>query len=115
MLPWLVAFFIAFKKPAGKPLDVQGVDYATSSYDQHHKGNPVPLISSETSSAVSDRAIYANDPAAGHVTGYDTEHPGWGQTAEGAWGGTCGVVWSLGVVCFIRTVPCGINALSMIG
>ena len=23
----------------------------------------------------------------GHVTGYDTEHPGWGQTAEGAWGG----------------------------
>ena len=50
--------------------------------------NPVPLISSETSSAVSDRAVYANDPATGHVRGYDTEHPSWGQTAEGAWGGT---------------------------
>jgi hypothetical protein len=49
--------------------------------------NPVPLISSETSSAVSDRAIYANDETGGHVRGYDTEHPGWGQTAEGAWGG----------------------------
>ena len=23
----------------------------------------------------------------GHVTGYDTQKPGWGQTAEGAWGG----------------------------
>ena len=29
----------------------------------------------------------ANDAAAGHVRGYDTEAPGWGQTAEQAWGG----------------------------
>ena len=70
------------------PLDLQGVDYGTSTYDARHASNPhKPLISSETSSAVSDRAIYADDPAKGHVTGYDTEHPGWGQTAEGAWGG----------------------------
>lgn len=58
------------------------------SYDSNHQNNPVPLISSETSSAVSDRAIYANNESEGHVRGYDTEHPGWGQTAEGAWGGT---------------------------
>ena len=36
---------------------------------------------------VGDRGEYANDAAAGHVRGYDTEAPGWGQTAEQAWGG----------------------------
>jgi hypothetical protein len=45
----------------------------------------VPAVSSETSSAVSDRGEYANDQAGGHVTGYDTERPSWGQTAEVAW------------------------------
>ena len=34
---------------------------------------------------VSDRGEYANDPAGGHVTGYDTEAPPWAQTAEVAW------------------------------
>eukprot|EP00937_MAST-01D_sp_MAST-1D-sp2_P002554 g2554.t1 len=73
---------------ADSPLDVLGIDYATSTYDSVHSKAPAkPLISSETSSAVSDRGEYSNDPAGGHVSGYDTEHPGWGQTAEGAWGG----------------------------
>jgi len=70
------------------PLDLQGVDYATETYDSVHATRPdLPIISSETSSAVSDRGVYKNDPKAGLVTGYDTEAPGWGQTAEGAWGG----------------------------
>jgi len=69
-------------------LDVQGVDYATSTYDKVHANAPeVPVISSETSSAVSDRGEYTNNATAGHVTGYDTQAPGWGQTAEGAWSG----------------------------
>ena len=70
------------------PLDLQGCDYETNNYDTVHAANPTtPLISSETSSAVSDRSIYLNNATAGHVTGYDTEYPSWGQTAEGAWGG----------------------------
>ena len=65
---------------------MQGFDYATGSYDAWHKAAPhVPAISSETSSAVGDRGEYANDAAAGHVTGYDTQAPRWGQTAEVAW------------------------------
>ena len=65
-----------------------GYDYATGSYDAFHAATPAfPAISSETSSAVGDRGEYANDAAAGHVRGYDTEAPGWGQTAEQAWGG----------------------------
>jgi len=67
-------------------LDLQGFDYSTGSYDDWHKRAPnIPAISSETSSAVSDRGEYANDPVTGHVRGYDTEHPGWAQTAEYAW------------------------------
>ena len=67
----------------GSVLDVLGFDYATGSYDSFHASTPgLPAVSSETSSAVSDRGEYANDEAAGHVTGYDTEAPSWGQTAE---------------------------------
>jgi beta-galactosidase len=70
------------------PLDVLGYDYATGSYDAWHARTAgFPAISSETSSAVGDRGEYANDPDAGLVSGYDTEAPGWGQTAEQAWGG----------------------------
>lgn len=70
------------------PLDLQGVDYSTASYDKVHADAPtIPCISSETSSAVSDRGEYVNNGTAGHVSGYDSNFPGWGQTAEGAWGG----------------------------
>lgn len=70
------------------PLDVQGFDYSTGNYDNWHKQAPnIPSISSETSSAVSDRGEYANDAAGGHVSGYDSNYPGWGESAEQAWGG----------------------------
>ena len=40
------------------PLDLDGFDYETSTYDKNHKAVPsVPSISSETSSAVSDRCV----------------------------------------------------------
>jgi beta-galactosidase len=65
-----------------------GIDYNTAGYDAWKaQGLRLPVISSETSSAVSDRGEYANDPVRGYVKAYDTEAPGWGQTAEGAWGG----------------------------
>ena len=76
----------------GTPLDVQGFDYSTQRYDQWHSQAPgIPEISSETSSAVSDRGEYANvkptGDQGGYVSGYDTNAPGWGETAEKAWGG----------------------------
>ena len=70
------------------PLDVQGFDYSTNTYDMWHSQAPnIPSISSETSSAVSDRGEYVNDEAGGHVSGYDVNYPGWGQSAQQAWGG----------------------------
>ena len=70
------------------PLDVQGFDYSTGSYDGWHAQAPnIPSISSETSSAVSDRGEYADNETAGHVSGYDNQYPGWGESAEQAWGG----------------------------
>lgn len=70
------------------PLDVQGFDYSTEHYDDWHQRAPkVPAISSETSSAVSDRGVFQNDPVAGYVRDYDTEAPGWGETAQVAWQG----------------------------
>jgi len=67
------------------PLDVQGFDYSTGSYDGWHKEAPnIPSISSETSSAVGDRGEYANNATTGHVSAYDNQYPGWGESAEQA-------------------------------
>jgi len=78
-------------------LDLQGFDYATGSYDEWHERAPtIPAISSETSSAVGDRGEYVNDPASAHVTGYDTEAPSWGQTAEVAWAAILEKPWMSG-------------------
>jgi beta-galactosidase len=72
------------------PLDVQGFDYSTQRYDSWHSQAPgIPEISSETSSAVGDRGEYKSDAKTGHVSGYDTNAPGWGETAESAWGMHC--------------------------
>ena len=69
-------------------LDLVGVDYAVETYDKVKELIPSkPIISSETASSVSDRGEYSNDFASGIVTGFDTEAPSWGSTAEDAWGG----------------------------
>ena len=75
-------------RPPDYPGDVVGIDYATNTYDaEHAKNASMPFISSETSSAVSDRGEYASDAVAAHVAGYDTTAPSWGEVAEDAWGG----------------------------
>ena len=84
LIPLIVPLLLPLL-PSSPP---QGIDYATNTYDAAHAAAPhVPIISSETSSAVGDRGEYTNDPRGGHVAGYDTEYPIWGQPAEGAWGG----------------------------
>ena len=68
------------------PLDLQGFDYTTGSYDKWHAEAPnIPSISSETASSLSDRGEYANNATTGHVSGYDTHAAG--QRPESAWGG----------------------------
>jgi beta-galactosidase len=68
-------------------LDVMGVNYHIGNYDSIHSGHPnQPMIGSETSSDYSDRFIYKNDKTDRmYVESYDTQHPGWGNTAEDAW------------------------------
>ena len=46
----------------------QGFDYSTQNYDSwHDKAPEIPSMSSETSSAVSDRGEYKNNATTGHV------------------------------------------------
>ena len=80
-------------------LDVNGFNYALGSQDTYHASNPAePIIGTETSSLVSDRGIYTNDPANGFVWGYDIENSnvGWGEAAETWWSYYDARPWSSG-------------------
>jgi len=68
-------------------LDVMGINYHHGQYDSFHAKKPKKaLIGSETSSDVSDRRVYANDPTdRKYVSAYDVNYPGWGETAENSW------------------------------
>ena len=60
------------------PLDLVGFDYGTTQYDQWHASIPeFAVISSETSSAVSDRGEFVDNATTGYVRAYDTEYPDW--------------------------------------
>lgn len=67
-------------------MDVLGFNYSIGEYDRIRRDFPkLPLVGSETASALSTRGIYANDTAKGYVSAYDVNHPSWGHTAEVAW------------------------------
>jgi beta-galactosidase len=67
-------------------LDVQGCNYSDGQIDNYHKEHPQqPMIGTETASTVATRGIFANDKVRGYVSAYDTEKPGWGNTAEEWW------------------------------
>ncbi len=67
-------------------VDVQGCNYNDGLIDAYHQAHPQqPMIGTETASTVATRGIYANDPARGYVSAYDTEKPRWGNTAEEWW------------------------------
>ncbi|HKO18072.1 MAG TPA: beta-galactosidase GalA [Acidobacteriaceae bacterium] len=67
-------------------VDVQGFNYRLSQIDAYHREHPQqPSIGTETASTLSTRGIYANDPARGYMSAYDTEKPAWGNTAEEWW------------------------------
>jgi beta-galactosidase len=80
-------------------LDVNGFNYQLGQQDTFHSGNPGwPIIGTETSSLVSDRGIYTNDPVNGYVWGYDIENSAvnWGETAEAWWQYYSARPWSSG-------------------
>jgi beta-galactosidase len=67
-------------------VDVQGCNYSDGKIDAYHKAHPLqPMIGTETASSLSTRGIYANDKTLGYMSGYDTEKPSWGNTAEDWW------------------------------
>ena len=67
-------------------LDVEGFNYNLNAPDAYHKSHPKqPLIGSETASAISTRGEYFTDKLRNVLSAYDTNQPGWGETAEDWW------------------------------
>jgi beta-galactosidase len=67
-------------------MDVMGVNYAPSIYDDfHHKFPDQPMMGSETASEVGTRGEYVNDSKKGYVSAYGRNAPSWAQPAEVAW------------------------------
>jgi beta-galactosidase len=67
-------------------LDVIGFNYNLGLPDEYHKKHPQrALFGSETASAISTRGVYVTDPLRNLVEAYDTQQPGWGETAEEWW------------------------------
>jgi len=67
-------------------LDVQGYNYNLPGPDHYHQTHPTrPSVGTETASAISTRGIYVNDKTRNWVSAYDTNQPGWGETAEDWW------------------------------
>jgi len=75
-----------FEKEFGHLLGLMGVNYNINQYEMWHGLNPgQPIVGSETSSAVSDRGVYASDEEGGYVSAYDVNFPLWGASAEDGW------------------------------
>jgi beta-galactosidase len=76
----------AFGLGISKALDVEGFNYNLWAPDGYHKTHPKqPLVGSETASAISTRGVYTTDKLRNWVSAYDTNQPGWGETAETWW------------------------------
>jgi beta-galactosidase len=74
------------EKGVSEAFDIIGFNYNLSFPDGYHKKNPKrPIYGSETASAISTRGVYATDPLRNTLSAYDTNQPGWGETAEEWW------------------------------
>ncbi|NQT18711.1 MAG: glycoside hydrolase family 2 protein [Planctomycetes bacterium] len=75
-----------FDEGVSRAVDVMGINYSQDSYDQFHKLNPqLPIVGSETASAVTTRGIYTSDETKGYCDAYDRMAPPWGTIAGKAW------------------------------
>ena len=74
------------EKGVSDAFDVIGFNYNLKFPDEFHKKNPKrPVYGSETASAISTRGDYSTDPLRNTMSAYDTNQPGWGETAEEWW------------------------------
>jgi beta-galactosidase len=74
------------EKGVSDALDIIGFNYNLKNPDEFHKKSPKRAIyGSETASAISTRGVYSTDPIRNTLSAYDTNQPGWGETAEEWW------------------------------
>jgi beta-galactosidase len=74
------------KQGVSNALDIIGFNYNLNFPDEFHKNNPTRAVyGSETASAISTRGTYSTDPLRNTLSAYDTNQPGWGETAEEWW------------------------------
>ena len=75
-----------FGTGVSKVLDVMGFNYNLKVPDGYHASHPLqPSIGTETASAISTRGEYFTDKLRNVMSAYDTNQPGWGETAEEWW------------------------------
>ncbi len=73
-------------KGISNALDVIGFNYNLRFPDEFHKAHPDKCIyGSETASAISTRGEYTTSKLRNTLSAYDTNQPGWGETAEEWW------------------------------
>jgi len=74
------------EKGVSDAFDIIGFNYNLKFPEEYHKKNPKrPLYGSETASAISTRGVYSTDALRNTLSAYDTNQPGWGETAEDWW------------------------------
>lgn len=67
-------------------IDVMGFNYHEEQIEEFRRRHPtMPILGSETASAVSTRGEYARDDRRAVVSSYDVDAPYWGKTAEAWW------------------------------
>jgi beta-galactosidase len=77
--------------------DVQGYNYADPAAERFHQANPkIPVIGTETVSAVATRGIYQIDKEHGYVSSYDPWTLTGRASAEGWWSFTSARPWLSG-------------------
>jgi len=77
--------------------DVMGYNYMDPAAEAYHKTHPkIPVIGTETVSAVGTRGIYVTDPAKGYVGSYDSYTTTGRASAEGWWSFCAARPWLVG-------------------
>jgi beta-galactosidase len=84
--PTISAINSDWDHPFCRVFDIGGHNYKHPHYEEYHWAFPThPIVATEIAASVSTRGIYANDPAAGHVSAYDVNAPVWAAPAQAAW------------------------------
>jgi beta-galactosidase len=74
------------QKGVSDAFDIIGFNYNLGIPDHYHEQHPTrPIYGSETASAISTRGEYTTDKLRNTLSAYDTNQPGWGETAETWW------------------------------